>query len=178
MSRARSAREDAYALAEPLLKAIREVLPRHLQTTDILRAALPYLTGAFVLLAGFAAAMQIGDWRDATLQSSKQTLQLYADLTAEKLKGETPTTDDAWQASLASALQTGATLNERRVLLADHSGKIRAEAPLGGGGDARRAGAVAHSHRRRRPANVARTCLGGGAAPAAAVRRGAPALGD
>ncbi len=134
MSRARSAREDAYALAEPLLKAIREVLPRHLQTTDILRAALPYLTGAFVLLAGFAAAMQIGDWRDATLQSSKQTLQLHADLTAEKLKGETPTTDDAWQASLASALQTGATLNERRVLLADHSGKIRAEAPLGGGG--------------------------------------------
>ncbi|ODA66818.1 Non-motile and phage-resistance protein [Methyloligella halotolerans] len=134
MSRARSAREDAYALAEPLLKAIREALPRQLLTAEFLRSSAPYLTGIFVVLAGIAASFQLGDARDATLQSAKQTLQLYADLTAEALKGETPASDDAWQASLAGALNTGATLNGRHVLLADRSGEIRAEAPLEPGG--------------------------------------------
>ncbi|MFD0986791.1 sensor histidine kinase [Methyloligella solikamskensis] len=134
MSRARSAREDAYALAEPLLKAIRDALPRQLLSAEFLRRSAPYLTAIFVILAGIGAAFQMGDGREAALQSAKQTLQLYADLTAENLKGETPKTDDAWQASLASALQTGATLNDRHVVLADETGKIRGEAPLEPGG--------------------------------------------
>ena len=134
MSRARSAREDAYALAEPLLKAIRDALPREFLSAEFLRSSAPYLTSIFVILAGVVAAFQMGDAREATLQSAKQTLQLYADLTAESLKGEPPKTDDAWQASLAAALQTGATLNERHVVLADESGKIRGEAPLEPGG--------------------------------------------
>ncbi|XSG81187.1 MAG: ATP-binding protein [Methyloligella sp. ZOD6] len=134
MSRARSAREDAYALAEPLLKAIREALPRQLLSAEFLRGTLPYLTGIFVLLAGVSANFQLGDSRQASLQSAKQALQLYADLTAERLKGETPTTDDAWQAALAGALQTGAALDGRKIFLADVNGRIRAEAPLQAGG--------------------------------------------
>ncbi|MEG6510069.1 ATP-binding protein [Methyloligella sp. 2.7D] len=132
MSRARSAREDTYALAEAILKAAQDLLHRHLLTPDSLRRALPYLILGFLVVAAIGAITQISTNKQSLLDSAEQQLTLSADLIAERLAADQSAADGNWQAALAAALPKGATLKSRRMLLAETSGKIRARAPLGG----------------------------------------------
>jgi len=131
MARARSARgEGVFSIAGPQWRDLRAVVDRHLPSTKILRRFVPILLIGFgaVTIAGFA--YQIGNGKDAALQSAERQLALIADVTALRLKDGTLSSSADWQSALAGSLPKGATRNGRTALFADAEGNIQGRAPI------------------------------------------------
>jgi two-component system cell cycle sensor histidine kinase PleC len=131
MSRARSARGGAFAVAGPDFRALRAGIGRHIPNTELLRRLVPILLIAFVCIACAGFAFQLVQGKRSALEGARTELGLIADTTALNLKDKTLGSSEGWQAALAESLPKGATVDGRSVLLADAEGNVQAHAPLG-----------------------------------------------
>ena len=131
MARAHSARgEGVFSTAGPQWRDLRAVVDRHLLSTEILRRFVPILLIGFAAVAIAGFAYQIGNGKDAALQSAKRQLALIADVTALRLKDGTLSSSADWQGALAGSLPKGATRHGRTALFADAEGNIQGRAPI------------------------------------------------
>jgi two-component system cell cycle sensor histidine kinase PleC len=131
MARARFARgEGVFSIAGPQWQDLRAIIDRHLPSTEALRRLVPILLIGFVAIAFLGFAYQIGNGKQAALQSAERQLALSADVTALNLEAETLNFSTDWQGPLANSLPRGATRNGRIALLADAESNIQARAPI------------------------------------------------
>jgi two-component system cell cycle sensor histidine kinase PleC len=131
MARARSARgEGVFSIAGPQWQDLRGLFDRRLPTTEVLRRLVPVLLIGFGAVAVLGFAYQIGNGKEAALESAERQLALTADVTALNLNTKTLSSSNDWQATLASTLPKGATRDGRAALLADAEGEIQARAPI------------------------------------------------
>jgi len=134
MARTSSVRRAWFTLpAEGYSRAIgADKFARFLPSEHVFRRIIPYLLGVFFLVV---IATTVGNFtygkRVATADAEKQ-LALIADAIAARFELNNGDRTERWQATLAKSLPTGATLDERRIFLADGEGAIRALAPLNG----------------------------------------------
>jgi len=131
MARARSARgEGVFSTAGLQWQDLRALVDRYLPSTEVLRRLVPFLLVGFAAIAFLGFAYQIGNGKQAALQSAERQLALTADVTALHLKAETLSSATDWQSTLANTLPRGATRKGRIALLADAEGNIQARAPI------------------------------------------------
>ena len=131
MARARSARgEGVFSIAGPQWRDLRALVDRQLLSAEALRRLVPILLFGFAAIAVLGFAYQIGNGKQAALQSAERQLALTADVTALHLTAETLSSETDWQGALANSLPHGATRNGRIALLADAEGNIQARAPI------------------------------------------------
>ena len=131
MARARFARgEGVFSIAGPQWQDLRGLLGRHFPSSEGLRRLVPILLIGFAAIAFLGFAYQIGNGKDAALDSAERQLALTADVTALNLKAKTLSSSTGWQATLAGSLPKGATHDGRTALLADAEGNIQARAPI------------------------------------------------
>lgn len=95
-----------------------------------LRRLIPYLLILFflTLLASTLGHFIYG--KNAAIEDAKEQVSLIAETITANLQNADLEDTDKWQAGLARSLPAGATLNGRRVFLANGNGKIMAAAPI------------------------------------------------
>ena len=131
MARARSARSEGFlSIAGPQWQDLRALVDRHLPSSEILRRLVPILLIGFAAVASLGFIYQIGNGKDAALESAERQLALTADVSALKIEAETLSSSTDWQGTLADSLPRGATSNGRIALLADAEGDVQARAPI------------------------------------------------
>jgi two-component system cell cycle sensor histidine kinase PleC len=104
---------------------------RLLMAEPVLRRAVPTLIIAFLLTIAVGSAVQVVDHRSIAVGDAMNTIDIVAELTAERLADSasaTPMRRDLFEA----ALPARATSGGRRVLLSSPDGIIVATAPSGG----------------------------------------------
>ncbi len=99
-------------------------------TEQSLRRVIPYLLILFfvALLAGSLGHFIYG--KRIAIDEARTRISLIADTIAANLQNTGSSTKHDWQNRLADSLPAGATLDGRRVLLADGSGAVQATAPI------------------------------------------------
>jgi two-component system, cell cycle sensor histidine kinase PleC len=131
MSRARSARGGAYAIATDWnWRGLGDGLRRYIPTEKGLRRLVIWLTGVFFSLALIAVVTHLASAKQAALTGARETLSLMADLLAAKFSVEAAETADAWQKALAESLPPRVSRDGRITLAADSEGRIKARAPI------------------------------------------------
>ncbi len=131
MARARSARgEGVFSIAGPQWQDLRALFDRHLPSTEVLRRLIPILLIGFAVTTCLGFYYQIGNGKDAALDSAQRQLALTAEVAALQLKAETLNSSTDWQATLADSLPKGAIHDGRTALLADAEGNVQASAPI------------------------------------------------
>lgn len=134
MARSRSARPDAIAYPAALDSPDigKADVARFLLSEHTLHRVIPYLTGLFLILAVGGGASHFLYGKEMALEEARIRAALIADAVAARFALASGQDADRWQQALAESLPGGATLDNRRVLIADDSGTIRATAPLVG----------------------------------------------
>ena len=131
MARAQTARQGGltFSAGDITQKFDVKFLERYL-SENALRRIIPYLLILFfaTLLAGTLGHFVYG--KGIAIDSARTQISLLADTIAANLQNSTSSKQTDWQNRLASSLPAGATLEGRRVLLADGSGEVRATAPI------------------------------------------------
>ncbi|MGI9384387.1 MAG: ATP-binding protein [Methyloligellaceae bacterium] len=132
MARSRSARPDffAYPAALDSPEIGRADVARFLPSEHVLRRIIPYLIALFVILVIVGGSTHFIYGKEMALAEARARAALIADTIAARFALASGKDADSWQQTLAESLPSGATLDNRRVLLADDGGVIRATAPL------------------------------------------------
>lgn len=132
MVRTRSARHGAYLrLAEGFWQGFRnsELFASIARERNLRRLVSSLLLIFFaVLLISTLTHFFLG--KKEALEDAGSRLTLIADTVAASIKANAPSRITGWQEALAGGLPAGATIDGRKILLADANGTVRAAAPL------------------------------------------------
>ncbi len=131
MARAQTVRQGGitFSVRENTKQFGVKFLERYL-TERALRQVIPYLLILFfvILLAGTFGHFIYG--KRTAINSARNQISLIADTIAANLQNANASKQSDWQNRLARSLPAGATLEGRRILLADGSGAVKATAPI------------------------------------------------